>query len=93
MAERSEARTASAARRLGSWVRNPLETRMYVRVFLCYVVLCVRRGLESGRSPVQGVLQLSNRFISFRKILSRNRPRGLIRERDDDDDYVDYNDD
>jgi hypothetical protein len=29
---------------------------MYVRVFLCGVVLCVGRGLASGRSPVQGVL-------------------------------------
>jgi hypothetical protein len=27
-----------------------------LRFFLCCVVLCVGRGLESGRSPVQGVL-------------------------------------
>jgi len=29
---------------------------MCVRVFLCCAVLCVGRGLASGRSPVQGVL-------------------------------------
>jgi hypothetical protein len=71
MAERSEARVLfSAAGALGSWFRIPLEAWMCVRVFLCCVVLCVGRGLALGRSPVQGVYQLSNRFISFRKINS-----------------------
>jgi hypothetical protein len=52
MSEQSEA----AAQTLGSRVRIPLETWTCVRVFLRCDVLCVVRGLVSGRSPVQGGL-------------------------------------
>jgi hypothetical protein len=58
------------ARSLGLCVRIPLEAWTCVRVFLCCVILCIGRGLASGRSPIQGVYQLSSRFISFRKINS-----------------------
>jgi hypothetical protein len=64
-------------RPLGSWVRIPLEAWICVRVFLCWVILCEDRGLESGRSPVQGVLPtVQNRLINFRSlILNLNRQR------------------
>jgi hypothetical protein len=40
MAARSEERTVFDRRTLGLWVRIPLEAWIYVRVFLCCVVLC-----------------------------------------------------
>jgi hypothetical protein len=43
---------SSAARTLGLWIRIPLEEWMCVRVFLCCFVLCLGRGLASGRCPV-----------------------------------------
>jgi hypothetical protein len=42
------------ARTLGSWIRIPLEGCTYA--FICVVLSCVGRGLDTGRFPVQGVL-------------------------------------
>jgi hypothetical protein len=36
---------------MDSWVRNPLEVWMYVRVFIAFVLSCVGRGLAASRSP------------------------------------------
>jgi hypothetical protein len=36
---------------LGSWVRNPLKAWMFVRVFLCCVVLCRQRPCDGLITP------------------------------------------
>jgi hypothetical protein len=36
---------------------RPLESWVYVCIFLCCVLSCIGRGLTMGRSPVQGDLQ------------------------------------
>jgi hypothetical protein len=53
---------SSAARKLGSWVRNPLKAWMCVPVFLHCVVLNVSRGLRRAESPFKESYQLSIRF-------------------------------
>jgi hypothetical protein len=72
---------SSAAGTLGSWIRIPLEARMYVCVFLCCVVPCTWRpcvGLvHRPRSPTN----CPNWFVSFRKVNSESA------DDDDDDDY------
>jgi len=45
-----------AARTLELWIRIPLEAWIYVH-FFCIVLSYVSRGLEMGRSPIQGVLK------------------------------------
>jgi hypothetical protein len=47
---------SSSARTLGSWVQIPLQAWMSVRAYSVCVVLCVGGGLDTGWSPVQGVL-------------------------------------
>jgi hypothetical protein len=57
MVKRSEARTVFGRSKTGIMVSNPTRGMvMCVHVFLCCVLLCVGRGLASGRSPIQGVL-------------------------------------
>jgi hypothetical protein len=54
---------------------------MYVRpsAFFCVGLSCGGGGFATGRSPVQGVLPVQNRFISFEsQILNGNKPEGLI---------------
>jgi hypothetical protein len=46
--------SSSPARTLRSWVRIPLKAWMSV----CAFILCVSSGLETGWSPVQGVLPI-----------------------------------
>jgi hypothetical protein len=53
---------------------------MCVCVSMCCVVLCVGRGLTSGRSPVQGVLPIVYRFISKNPSTPQGK-RGRLRKK------------
>jgi hypothetical protein len=57
IAERSEASTVFGRSNVEIAGSNPARG-MDICVSLCCVVLCVGRGLASGRSPVQGVLPI-----------------------------------
>jgi hypothetical protein len=67
---------------------------MCVRVFLCCVVLCVGRGLASGRSPVQGVLPNFQIDHKFQKLNSESEQAMMVylevHDDDDDDDSIMY---
>jgi hypothetical protein len=52
-----------------------------VSAFLCAVLSCVGRGLESGRSPVQGVLPNVYRFTSKNPSTPQGK-RGRLRKRE-----------
>jgi hypothetical protein len=49
---------SSPAWTLGSWVRIPLESWMFVCVCFVFVLSCVGSGLATGWSPVQGILPI-----------------------------------
>jgi hypothetical protein len=51
-----------------------------VSVSLCCVILCVGRGLASGRSPVQGVLPIVYRFIHKNPSTPQGK-RGRLRKK------------
>jgi hypothetical protein len=70
---------SSVARMLRSQVRILLGAWMCVCVSLCCVVLCVGRGLASGRSPVQGVLPIVYRFTSKNPSTPQGK-RGRLRK-------------
>jgi hypothetical protein len=52
---------------------------MCVCVSLCCVVLCIGRGLASGRSPIQGVLPIVYRFTSKNPSTPQGK-RGRLRK-------------
>jgi hypothetical protein len=66
---------------LRSQVRILLGAWMCVCVSLCCVVLCVGRGLVSGRSPVQGVLPIVCRFTSKNPSTPQGK-RGRLRKKE-----------
>jgi hypothetical protein len=43
-------------RTLGSWVRTPIKTWIFVYVYSMFVLSCVGSGLATGLSPIRGVL-------------------------------------
>lgn len=48
------------AQALGSWVRMPLKTWMFVRVFPCCAVLCRKRPCDGIIAPAKCLSRLSN---------------------------------
>jgi hypothetical protein len=65
---------SSPSQTLGPWVRIPFEAWM-----LCAFVLCVRSGIATGWSTIQGVLQTVYRI---KKLKKRQRSKGLYRQRE-----------
>jgi hypothetical protein len=63
---------SSLALTLGLWVRIPLRAWMFgvfMRLFWVCAVLCVRKGLATGWSPVQGVLPTVCKIKKLKKQL------------------------
>jgi hypothetical protein len=66
------------AQTLGSWIRIPLETWMFVHVYSVFVFPCVSSRLATGWSPVQGVLStIYNRV--FQPLSNHGTPNKAIK--------------
>jgi hypothetical protein len=63
---------------LGLWFEILFEARMFVSMSSVFAFSCVRSGLATGWSPVQGVLSIVYETHNSKLILTGNGPEGLI---------------
>jgi len=60
------------------WVQIRLEAWLYVRVFLCWFLLCTVRALRwNCRASFQGVVEYVKEIKNFR-VLNRNTPQFVL---------------